>query len=544
MSKNEFKQINVDNEIFKRIKKYKRTIYIISSEELSLQEKQKVIISNNKTNKKIKRKIVKVYPQNNLDELKKQLKKKSKYIYPTNIDNNHKITAVEFKYNKKIFRKILLFILLVFLSWFLVLSISNFISEMKDKKIKSVLNDLEKDKISYLFVEINPSFVLTVKGNIVTDIACLNDDCLIFYDDIDVKDKNINDSIDSLYNLSKEKGFNVSGGVKVKTTEKIDIKKEDYISVEYIDNNAKKELLSNIKNNEIIKEVNDNYYANLWEELKKDNDYGKVYECSMNNDELECYIKKDFVIHTYDDEKASSITDIVTITKIWSTEIIPNLNRLERVLKKFGVQVDADDTLGFMVNPIGYVYIDGVKYSTVILPQTPDEIEYDAKIKCDIYGFKLTDINLLKPNNTQVKILLEEDEIDYNINPIVIDIFDSFDCSDKYCKKITQRDEKKYICDKEYGEYMWHEEYKESGLIPIVKYEICDVNKSNCRVVSKNYFNNFSLEYGNLYDLPECKKDYTTRCNDMNYCYVNNSNSYCRSKAHLNGEWIAQGPNY
>lgn len=44
-----------------------------------------------------------------------------------------------------------------------------------------------------------------LKENKVNNIACLNDDCVSIYNDIDVKGKSIGDSIDNLYNLAKEK---------------------------------------------------------------------------------------------------------------------------------------------------------------------------------------------------------------------------------------------------------------------------------------------------------------------------------------------------
>ena len=49
--------------------------------------------------------------------------------------------------------------------------------------------------------------------------------------------------------------------VHTKTSE---IKNEDYISIEYIDNNTKNELLANVKNNEEIKNINiDNFLKTI-----------------------------------------------------------------------------------------------------------------------------------------------------------------------------------------------------------------------------------------------------------------------------------------
>ncbi len=434
---------------------------------------------------------------------------------------------LDIKSNKKhIFRKILLGLLVIVLLIFIISMISNFITNRKIDKFRDNISSIEKEKINYVFIEINPSLVLTMKDGKVSDVACLNDDCIEIYDEIDVKGKSIDESIDNLYNLSKEKGYDISNGVKVKTTDEIEVKKKDYISIEYIDNDTKNELLSNIKNNEEIKNNNDNYYANLWEELKKDEDYGVVYECNMNNKELECYIKKGFVIHNHDSNETNIIDEIINI---WASDITPNLKRIERVLKKFNIDVKRDEELYFINHPIGVITINGVSYSNAIIEKTPEKFEYTGKIKCDYYIFNLVDINLLNPNNLKPRIELEDEDIDYNINPIIENSDDYFECSSKYCKKYTYKTTRTYTCDYSDGEYMWQEKHEDG-----TEYAICNANKSNCKKVSLEYYNNFDLTYGYLYDLPECEKVYGLDCEDG--CYINNSKTnYCRT--YENGNW-------
>jgi len=77
MKKN-LQQLNVDNELFKRIKKRKKIIYVLQNEDYLFLKNEKVIIKNSETDKKLKRKVIKTYEAKNIEELKKSLKRKSK----------------------------------------------------------------------------------------------------------------------------------------------------------------------------------------------------------------------------------------------------------------------------------------------------------------------------------------------------------------------------------------------------------------------------------------------------------------------------------
>lgn len=385
---------------------------------------------------------------------------------------------LDIKSNKKhIFRKILLGLLVIVLLIFIISMISNFITNRKIDKFKENISNIEKEKINYVFIEINPSLVLIMKDGKVSDVACLNNDCIDIYSDIDVKGKSIDESIDNLYNLSKEKGYDVSNGVKIKTSDDVDIKNNSYITIEYIDTTKEKELLSNVKNNKEFNNINnDNYYSNLWEELKKDEDYGVVYECNINNKELECHIKKDFVISTHDGSK-----NIIDETVVW-LEMQNNLNKISRVLKKFNINVKEDGLI--YSNPIGIIIYNETKYFSAEIYPTPEKINYSAKIRCDVYRFNLTDINLINPNFIPIKIDLEEDEINYNMYPYIESY--SHGCGADYCIKEIY-DDIKMVCDEELG---WIEESNFIyGVPPTVRgYELCDINLKNCKSISKEEY--------------------------------------------------------
>lgn len=296
---------------------------------------------------------------------------------------------MEKKKRKKIFKKILLGLLLVVIVLILSFLINKLIMKINDNKIKDAMNTLYKDKITYVFVEINPSMVLTVKNNKVLELSCLNDDCLTIYDDINIKDIDINDSINRIYNTAKDKGFNTDNGIKIKTTGNVDIGKKDYINIEYIDSNKAKRLLVDVKNNEELNNVNnDDYYTNLWNELKKDKDYNDVYNCKMDNDELKCYImyKPDISISVDDEDMGLARLDRFR-------KLSAYMSKMNRVLNKFGVKTKSDTDMGIFFE-LSYLYINDIEfdfdmYNWVFRNYDNPDIEK---------SFNITDLNLLNPN--------------------------------------------------------------------------------------------------------------------------------------------------
>lgn len=281
---------------------------------------------------------------------------------------------------KKILLIILLVIVFIVLLFLAYRFISNKLDEANAEKMRNIISEVNKEKISYVFVEINPSFVLTVKDNKVSAVACLNDDCVSVYNDIDVKDKNINESIDNLYNISKQKGFDTSNGVKVKTSDNINIESKDYITVEYIDTTKEKELLNEVKNNEEIKNVsNDDCYSTLWEELKKDPKYDDVYTCNMNdNKELECYIILDTGINEDKDY------DVSIENGLLNDIFMNSSNKILNTLKKFNF--DVRDTKVYINNiEFGYVPLftaSGTPYKNALTARIVDILDDDV---CNVF---------------------------------------------------------------------------------------------------------------------------------------------------------------
>lgn len=294
-------------------------------------------------------------------------------------------------------KKIFLIFLLSIVIFTLINVLISFLVEQKyeknDKKIISVIENINHEKIDYVFVEINPSFILKVKDAKVLEVGCLNDDCLNIYNDIKAVGKDINDTINDIYNLTKDKGFDISKGVNIKTNSNIEIEQKEHIKVEYINKEKENELLNNLKTDITIIE-NDNYYLKLWEELKKDDDYGNIYDCKMSDIELECYIKNDIEIDL------SGFDAYINGT-------IPKLRSIARVLRKFGIEVKQLMELGILERPIYFIYVDNKKFVEAA-GKTIADLEYLSSHKCVDYRFKLVDLNLLKPNSISNKYFNNE----------------------------------------------------------------------------------------------------------------------------------------
>lgn len=366
--------INVSKEEFKKIKKGKQTLIIrLNNEENQrIKKKDKVVIRGRIDRFKKKVKETHTYPS--LDDLinsvsKKQLGYKKKDVpnydelvkdYSKEDIRRYGLLGIELKPKKHIFRKILLGLLIIVVLFFSYRFIKDKIMEIEVKKFNNTLNELAKERTDYVFIEINPSFVLTINDNKVKDIACLNDDCVKVYDDLDIKGKNINDSIDTIYNVSKEKGFDVSNGVKVKTSSNVNIEVKDHITIEHINSDKEKELLKEVKNNEDIKNVsNDDYYTTLWNKLKEDSDYGSVYSCNMNNSELYCSFTEDFM------NSISNLT--IYCLPGCLPQVIELSDSMKRVLDKFDVRYSTENAVSNIVPVSGTaldkVFINGTPYT-------------------------------------------------------------------------------------------------------------------------------------------------------------------------------------
>lgn len=345
---------------------------------------------------------------------------------------------------KNIIKKILLLLVTLILILLVFTFIKKIVFRINDNRIKNSLNELINEKIDYVFVDINPSMVLTVKNNKVLDLTCLNDDCLSIYNDINIKDININESIDKIYNASKEKGFNIDSGVKIKTTGNIDITKKEYITIEYI-NNKTKDLLLNDTN-----DSNDKYYESLWNELKKDIDYDKVYTCNMDNKELKCNIiyQEDLSIGV--DDKDMGLSRLNRFRKL-----LEYTEKMSRVFNKFNIKTDSDTDMGIFFE-LSSIYINDIQFEFNIYDWIFRNYDDENMNKY----FELSDLNLLNPNEVLSKLKSEYYKEDWCLEET----------------EITNGIKKRYV------------DCNNSSRIDKYNFFICDIEGQNCNSVSKEEY--------------------------------------------------------
>lgn len=498
--KKQIHDMKLNNTAWKSIKKNKKSIELRLNDE----KRQKikvgdiVIFTNQETGKQIKRKVKKLHPYPNFEELyahfpKKKLgyaKKKEasfkdmeKYYSKKDIEKNG-VLGIELKPKRRIILKILLSLLVIIGLYFLTISIRSAVMKANDKKINNAISELENERIDYVFIDINPSFALLFQGNKVANVACLNEDCMKIYNDINIIGKSMNDSIEHLYHLAEENGFDTSKGVRVRTTSNIKVENLVYVSIEYIDQQTQEALLSTVKNNEQIKENNnDNYYASLWEELKKDKDYGKLYDCNMNGKELECYFKNSaFPKINEDDINPANFIFIVN-------QIVQNQEAVTRVLNKFNIANEKDtEWLPTASLPAAFITIGGIQFE---YNDNGMYVNYDLG-DTDNYGDHDTAILSLIPNFNGEKGL-------NLLNPT--EILNRLSFSK--------------------GLYTLNHYQNEGSKIFLQKHIICDKNKQNCT------------------------RDIFSQCNDQQAtnCHYIDKNTYEQLKEEYNPSEIGREPN-
>lgn len=424
-------RINVNKKEFQNIKKDKQTIIIrLNNDDVKNIKANTRVIVKSKIDSYIKKvKEVKVYKT--LDELVTNADKR-KLGYRKNANPNYNelvsdikedieeygLVSIEFKKKTHIFRNIMSVLLGIILLFTLYMFSKSIFNKLNVKKMQKGIEVVSKEKTSHIFIDINPSLVLETKDDKVIDLACLNNDCLTIYDSLDIKGKNLIDSIDFIYNKSSENGFDVTNGVRIRSTDRLNIDIKDYMKVEYITRDKEVELLDRVINNESIKNIdNQNYYTNLWNKLKKDSDYGKVYECEMNDNKLSCYFKKDFFVLNPNEMSIAEIMRIYatfnsTLTKVFdkfgisyeANEIVPNISEL-----KLKINLDGHDLI-FNIEPNGIcdsnlISADGTYYTWGTYGHGEGGEIYNLTLYKSAYA-----LDLLNPNDIVNHIMLTIEE--------------------------------------------------------------------------------------------------------------------------------------
>ncbi len=465
-------KITVEQLEYKNIKKGKQRAVLQLNNDTNkmIHKKDKILLINGR--KKIKGQVKKVSKLEKFEpDYNKKLFGNSSYEnlikkFKKEDIEKYGLIIIEFQKKKHIVRNLLLGILGLIVLFMCYQFITYKLDEINTKKINKTINQMNQEKISYVFVEINPSLVMTIKNNEIRDIACLNDDCMNLYNNLDLKGKNLNESLETIYRVSKENGYDVSNGVKVRTTESLNIEKKNYITVEYIDSTKERELLNTVKNNQDIKNIdNQSYYSKLWEELKKDKDYDDIYTCSMDeNQELECHIILETGIHNESDLDWDTYEEFSFLQNLLKKTAIRVLN----TLKKFNFDVR---DYNVYVNDIKFHYVplftdNGVPYRNVLSAEIIET--FDPEI-CDMgilnyedgkcqhmggtYRIQLQKVNLMKPASIASNLEIHSNGIkdtiqrQYENQKMMEDLLEEIKEEEEHIKKcVSILDAKGFTC--------------------------------------------------------------------------------------------------
>lgn len=417
-------EITLKEEEYKSIKSNRKLINLqLGTDEIkNIQTKDKIkFVCDEKKKKAFKRKVKKLHIYSNLEEIengvkrsKLGLKKNEKLDSDTFSKSDIKkygVVGIEVK-PKVTLMKILLIILCIILACMLLSRVDKFLKRLNVEKVGKQINEVYEEKSGYVFLEINPSMVLSTKGSKVVGVSCINDDCRKMKDDIDVEGMSVTESIENIYNIAGSKGFDTSKGVKVKSSESVKIDKElDYVTIEYIPKEEEKTLLADVRDDDSLK-VNDNddYYTTLWNELKKDSRYDEAYTCSMVGERLECHFLEDFIrpIDALIDE-SSPVTNALQIL------FFNQITGIKDTLDKFGIENTfgqyaanmGDDTNQIILNGVKYQYVldynyNGLGIRSACYYRAKVQKECDQELGLCTYwfiekAFALVDMDLLNP---------------------------------------------------------------------------------------------------------------------------------------------------
>ncbi len=434
------REIEVGLDEFKTIKTNRRvlSLQLGTNEMKGIETKDKVAFVTVGKRKKLKRKVKKIHNYSNLEEVSKNVPKSKLGLkgkgqvelsfleaeFSKKDVEKYGLVGIEFA-RKITFMRILFVILCVVLACMLWFKLDGWLDKMNAEKVNARINELSRERVSYVFIEINPSMVFIMKGDSVASVACLNEDCMSMYDEMHVEGASLKEGIESVYSLAKNKGFDVSAGVTVKSSENVKLEGLDYVSVEYVNPNEEKVMLEGIQNNEekVVQNDDEDYYAKLWDELKKDSKYGKVYDCAMNGDRLECH----FVASTI--SPLEGILDGSSpVTKVMQIWLFTHLDDIGRTLDKFNIENDfLEDMTGDEVRS-NTLYLNGIPFNYV-LDYTHNELNiknacysrtqkrgtcYPEFNMCEctmeVKAFALADLDLLNPTSVLGKLQVDDSE--------------------------------------------------------------------------------------------------------------------------------------
>lgn len=363
---------------------------------------------------------------------------------------------------------IIIFIIISFVVYYFI-SINNI--NKNSRKMESIVSEVKENNINYVFLDINPSFTLVIQNDVVSQVVCRNDDCLELKKSLNIKGKDLVNAVETIYNTATEKGYDTKDGIYIKTTIPLSQKlNTNYIHIETIEKNEEESLLKeNIDKIEI--ELTDN--EKLIEKLKKDEDYGNIYTCSIINNNVECYLN--------DNMKNNGETHLLQEKRIAS------------VLNRFGIKTESVWEMGVVEEPLFRLYIDGSKFVN-LGGNGINNMSYIGTYNCNTVRFNLKDLNLLNPSDIQEHFYVGKYDIvqEEHINEKIVI---SKSCYSGKCKEHYSINN--YYCNYTKNEF--------EGNVTM-HYVIYNEDGSNHQELTEDQFNDYEVAI-NAYisTLPECE---------------------------------------
>lgn len=364
--KKKVESLYVDEQTFKEFKKKKKIILLQNNSEIGrFSEKSRVLIINEKNNRRILRKVNKVYDSKELIDSKKH-----KYIVPRNwkndSDTKEKLGAIEFKGKLRIVTKFLLLLLIIVLLFIFY----NFIKGLISQAVIADAMDYKREEEVIVFVDINPSIALKIKNETVIEAICLDQDCedlleKMEYDyDDDINNQKLTKVLIDFYDGAKEFGYDVSNGINVSSSSSAvealvyDVKEVKY---NHISVTEEENILNENNVQFVVSELSKEDYNNkLLEKLQNDPDYGNSYTCNINNGEVKCYMV-DFMAEIMAEFGQQSL-----IGKLAELEAI--YFKFKNLLEKFDFdyKIDTDQSIINITLGNGIVFDYADKYVYVV----------------------------------------------------------------------------------------------------------------------------------------------------------------------------------
>ena len=372
------------------------------------------------------------------------------------------------------------------------------------RNMEPIVDEVKSNQINYVFLDINPSFTLVVQNDIISQVICRNDDCTKLKDSLNIEGKNLINAVDEIYNTATEKGYDTKNGVHIKTTSPLTQKlSTDYIYIETIEKDEEANLL-NENIDTITIELSDN--EKLIEKLKKDEDYGNIYSCSIINNEVECHLLHDMK---------------------WNGETaLLQYKRIASVLNRFGIKTESAWEMGVVEEPLFKLYIDGSKFVN-LGGNGIHNMAYIGTYNCGSVRFNLEDINLLNPIDIQEHFYYGEHDITYDKNDFEEHYGSGvISCGDIWCK--ASKEKHRAFCNIETNEITTKFEKMIYYIFKNENGERWPEDKSKLTEISYNEYLDFDYREGVFVsNIEKCKT------NDEGYIINETDKKYCNNFGEL-----------